>query len=314
MTARVLALTGGIGGAKLALGLYQTLGSGELAALVNTGDDFEHLGLHISPDIDTLLYTLAGLADPERGWGRAGETWQFMSELRRLGGEDWFLLGDRDLALHVERTRALRAGQSLTAVTAAIAVRLGIHAHLLPMSDHAVRTTLDTNAGVLEFQRYFVAERAKPAVRHIEYRGAATARASAQALTLLANPALEAVILCPSNPWLSVAPLLALPELRAALLACSAPVIAVTPIVGGRAIKGPTAKIMAELGLPVTAAAVARYYGELLDGYVLDHADAALAKEIAVPVLTTNTVMKNDADKQALAREVCAFARRLLQR
>jgi LPPG:FO 2-phospho-L-lactate transferase len=311
LTARILALSGGIGGAKLALGLYQTLGAGELAVLVNTADDFEHLGLYISPDVDTLLYTLAGLADPERGWGRAGETWQFMAELRRLGGEDWFLLGDKDLALHVERTRRLRAGASLTAITGEIAGRFGIQAQVLPMSDQPVRTILTTDAGVLDFQRYFVGLRAQPAVRSIEYRGAATAAANSEVLSLLADPALEAVILCPSNPWLSIAPLLAIPALRAALSACTAPVVAVSPIVGGAAIKGPTAKIMTELGLPVTAAAVARYYGDLLDGYVLDRADAAMAPDLGLPALATATVMKTDEDKRRLAREVVAFARQL---
>lgn len=311
MTARILALSGGIGGAKLALGLYQTLGAGELAVLVNTADDFEHLGLCISPDVDTVLYTLAGLADPERGWGRAGETWQFMAELRRLGGEDWFSLGDKDLALHVERTRQLRAGASLTAITAAIAGRFGMHAQVLPMSDQPVRTILSTDAGVLDFQRYFVGLRAQPAVHRIEYRGAATAAANAEALSLLADPALEAVLLCPSNPWLSIAPLLAIPALRAALSACTAPVVAVSPIVGGAAIKGPTAKIMTELGLPVTAATVARYYGDLLDGYVLDRADASMASDLGLPSLATATVMKTDEDKRRLAREVVAFARQL---
>lgn len=311
MKARILALSGGIGGAKLASGLYQALGAGELAVLVNTADDFEHLGLYISPDVDTLLYTLAGLADPERGWGRAGETWQFMAELRRLGGEDWFLLGDKDLALHVERTRQLRGGANLTAITGAIAARFSIQAQVLPMSDQPVRTILTTDAGVLDFQRYFVGLRAQPAVHGIEYRGAGTAAANPGALSLLADPALEAVILCPSNPWLSIAPLLAIPALRAALSACRAPVVAVSPIVGGAAIKGPTAKIMTELGLPVTAAAVARYYGDLLDGYVLDRSDAALAPDLGLPALVTATVMKTAEDKQRLAREVVAFARQL---
>ena len=311
MTARILALSGGIGGAKLASGLYQALGAGELAVLVNTADDFEHLGLYISPDVDTLLYTLAGLADPERGWGRAAETWQFMAELRRLGGEDWFSLGDKDLALHVERTRQLRAGASLAALTGAIAGRFGIQAQVLPMSNQPVRTILTTDAGVLDFQRYFVRLRAQPVVHGIEYRGAGTAAASPEALYLLADPALEAVILCPSNPWLSIAPLLAIPALRAALSACRAPVVAVSPIVGGAAIKGPTAKIMTELGLPVTATAVARYYGDLLDGYVLDHSDAAMAPDLGLPALVTATVMKTAEDKQRLAREVVAFARQL---
>ncbi len=311
MNPRVLALSGGIGGAKLALGLYQTMAPNTLTVLANTGDDFDHLGLHISPDVDTLLYTLAGLADTERGWGRAGETWRFMTELRRLGAEDWFSLGDQDLALHVERTRALRAGEGLTSITTRVANRFGIHAQLLPMSDDAVRTQLSTSIGVLDFQRYFVAERTLPTVQHIEYQGAADAAANPKVLALLANEALQAVVICPSNPWLSIAPLLAIPALNSAIAACTAPVIAISPIVGGAAIKGPTAKIMTELGLPVTAAEVARFYGTLLDGYVIDHADAALANEIGIPVLTTSTVMRNDDDKQRLAREVLDFAQAL---
>ncbi len=311
MNPRVLALSGGIGGAKLALGLYQTMAPNTLTVLANTGDDFDHLGLHISPDVDTLLYTLAGLADTERGWGRAGETWRFMTELRRLGAEDWFSLGDQDLALHVERTRALRTGEGLTSITTRVANRFGIHAQLLPMSDDAVRTQLSTSIGVLDFQRYFVAERTLPTVQHIEYQGAADAAANPKVLALLANEALQAVVICPSNPWLSIAPLLAIPALNSAIAACKAPVIAISPIVGGAAIKGPTAKIMTELGLPVTAAEVARFYGTLLDGYVIDHADAALANEIGIPVLTTSTVMRNDDDKQRLAREVLDFAQAL---
>ena len=311
---RVLALCGGVGGAKLALGLARTVPPQDLAIVINTSDDFEHLGLAISPDVDTVIYTLAGLSNPELGWGLAGETWAFMDQLRRLGGEDWFQLGDRDLALHIERTRRLNAGESLSAITADVAQRLGVSCTLWPMSDDPVRTILETGEGTLPFQRYFVDRRAEPAVRSIAYQGAETARPHAQALATLRDPALEAVIVCPSNPWLSVAPLLAMPALRTALAKTTATVVAVSPIVGGMAIKGPTAKLMAELGLPVTAAQVARFYDGLIDGYVLDETDSDLAATIneqGVATAIMPTVMRDLAHKQALAEGVLAFARSL---
>ncbi|MCS6947509.1 MAG: 2-phospho-L-lactate transferase [Steroidobacteraceae bacterium] len=307
----MLALSGGIGGAKLALGLQAVLPRGALAVLANTGDDFEHLGLLICPDIDTLLYTLSGRADPQRGWGRADETWHCLDALRELGGEDWFALGDRDLALHIVRTQRLRRGERLTEVTAALADRFGLATRILPMADDPVRTWLRTDAGELEFQRYFVALRAAPAVRAIEYRGATTARANPIALDLLRSAELDAVVICPSNPWLSIAPLLALPELRAALLATAAPVVGVSPIVGGRALKGPTAKIMSELGYEVSARAVAEFYGELLDGFVLDTVDAALAARLPLPTFIGATVMQNLDDKRRLAADVLRFAAQL---
>lgn len=306
--ARVLALSGGIGGAKLALGLYRAVGAHELAVLVNTGDDFDHLGLRICPDVDTLLYTLSAIADRDRGWGRAEETWNFLGELRRLGGPDWFMLGDKDLALHVQRTLALREGSGLADFTAGIARQLGIDAAVLPMTDADVRTVLDTDAGRLEFQDYFVARRAAPKVAAIQYQGATTATPNDKALELLASPALQAVVLCPSNPWLSIAPMLAMPALRAALQATRAPIVAVSPIVGGAALKGPAAKIMAELGLPVSAVEIARYYGDLLDGFVLDNIDRAATAQLQLPVLCTDTVMRNDADKERLAEETMRFA------
>ena len=314
MSIRVLALCGGIGGAKLALGLTRVLPAEDLAILVNTGDDFEHLGLSISPDIDTVTYTLAGLNNTELGWGLAGETWAFMDQLKKLGGEGWFNLGDRDLALHVERTRRLHAGESLSAITADVAQKLGIAPALWPMSDDPVRTVLDTDEGTLEFQRYFVGRQAQPAVRALTYQGADTARPNPAALAALADPALEAVIVCPSNPWLSIAPLLAMPALRKALIQTRAPVIAVSPIVGGKAIKGPTAKLMGELGLPVTASAVADYYAAFTDGYMLDTADAALADAVAALGMAVDvqpTVMTDLPSKEALATAVLAFAERL---
>jgi LPPG:FO 2-phospho-L-lactate transferase len=314
VSVRVLALCGGVGGAKLALGLSHVMPGEELAILVNTGDDFEHLGLSISPDIDTVVYTLAGIANAQQGWGLAGESWAFMDQLRKLGGEDWFQLGDRDLALHVERTRRLRAGETLSAITADVAHRLGVAPRLLPMSDDPVRTMVETDEGTLSFQRYFVGRRAQPAVRAIRYDGADAASPNAAALAALADPALEAVILCPSNPWLSIAPLLAMPALREALADTRAPVVAVSPIIAGQAVKGPTAKLMGELGLAPSATTVARYYDGLIDGFLLDDADAALARDIAASggaVDCAPSLMTDLPSRIALARRALAFAARL---
>ena len=308
---KILALSGGIGGAKLALGLYRVLPPEELTLIVNTGDDFEHLGLTICPDLDTTLYTLAGLANPELGWGRRDETWTFMKTLESLGGESWFRLGDGDLALHVERTRRLKAGETLSAVIAAVAARLGIQATILPMSDDPVRTRVATDAGELAFQDYFVRLRCAPQVRALHFAGAAAAAVAPGALAALAAPQLEAIILCPSNPYLSVDPILAVPGMRAALRSSGAPVIAVTPLVGGEAIKGPTAKIMRELGLAPSPLTIAHHYAGLIDGFVLDARDAALAPQFALPVHVTDTVMVALTDRERLAREALSFAARL---
>jgi len=304
----VLALSGGIGGAKLALGLSRVLPAGQLTVIANTGDDFEHLGLSISPDLDTLMYTLADLDNPETGWGRRGETWTFMAALDSLGGETWFKLGDGDLAVHVERTRRLHAGERLAAITHDFCRRLGIGARLLPMSDDRVRTRLSTSEGRLEFQEYFVHRRCAPEVREIEFAGAAAARANPAFLAALAEPQLRAVVICPSNPFISVDPILALPGVRAALAKCRAPVLAISPIIGGQAVKGPTAKMMAELGLSVSAVTVARHYRDFLDGFVLDEADAPLAPELDMPFTLAKTLMRTLEDRETLARRVLEFA------
>jgi LPPG:FO 2-phospho-L-lactate transferase len=304
----VTALCGGIGGAKLALGLSRVLAPGQLRVVVNTGDDFEHLGLHISPDIDTVLYTLSGLADPVRGWGQVDETWAFMAALEALGGETWFRLGDRDLATHVERTRRLRAGESLSSVVEAFAQSLGIATRILPMSDDSVRTVVETDEGALAFQDYFVRRQCRPRVSAMRYDGADTAGVLPAVLDTIADPQQTAIILCPSNPYLSIDPILAIPSLRRALMAAPAPLIAVSPIVAGRAIKGPTAKLMAELGLEVSSAEIARYYGDLIDGFVLDTADADLAAGIGCPTHVTNTVMESLGDREQLARTCLSFA------
>jgi LPPG:FO 2-phospho-L-lactate transferase len=311
---RVVALSGGIGGAKLALGLYRTLPPDCLMVVCNTGDDFEHLGLSISPDLDTVMYTLAGVANPETGWGRAGETWSFMRALEQLGGETWFRLGDADLATHVERTRRLAAGESPSAISDDFCRRLGVRARLAPMCDEPVRTLVCTDEGILPFQRYFVERRCAPSVRGFEFRGASDARPPSAPCDALASEGLEAVVICPSNPFISIDPILAVPGMRAALAACRAPVVAVSPIIGGQAVKGPTAKMMAELGMPTTARAVAEYYAGLLDAFVLDHADADEAGSIEVPCLITRTLMVSEDDKRTLAAEVLVFARRLAQR
>ena len=307
----VIALCGGVGGAKMAFGLARVLAKDELTLVVNTGDDFEHLGLAVSPDIDTVIYTLAGLADRERGWGLAGETWNFMAALRRLGGEDWFQLGDHDLAMHVERTRRLAAGQSLSQVTAHLAHGLGLGCAIAPMSDQPVRTWIDTEGGPLAFQHYFVRERCAPVARAVRFVGSAEARPSPAFAAALARPDLAAVMICPSNPYLSIDPILSIPGVRAAILAAGAPCVAVSPIVGGQAIKGPAAKLMTELGVTPGVAAIAAHYAGLIDGLILDTVDAgdALAIERSgVATCVTATVMRGDADRIALARDALAFA------
>ena len=310
----VVALSGGVGGAKLALGLATLLAPEELTIVANVGDDFEHLGLTICPDLDTLMYTLAGLANAETGWGRAGESWNFLTALEELGGETWFRLGDRDLATHVERTRRLRAGETLSQATAELCARLGIRVRVLPASDAPVRTIVQTPEGPLAFQHYFVRERCMPAVTGFAFAGASDAAPAPGVVEALADPALVAVIICPSNPFISIDPILALPGMRDALTRAAGPVVAVSPIVGGAALKGPTAKMMAELRLPSSATAVARHYAGLARGFVLDAVDAPLAGEIetaGVRVHVTNTVMRSLEDRVGLARAVLEFAAQL---
>jgi LPPG:FO 2-phospho-L-lactate transferase len=313
-TSCFLALTGGIGGAKLALGLSQLLSADDLALIVNTGDDFQHLGLHISPDIDTLVYTLAGLNNPETGWGRSDETWHFMQALGTLGGETWFSLGDRDLAMNVERSYRLRAGQTLSQVTAALATALGIRHTILPMSDDPVHTRVLTAQGPMDFQHYFVREKCAPAVTGFEFEGIDRARPHPDIEAWLTRPDLAGVFLCPSNPFVSVDPILSLPGLREQLRTCPAPIIAVSPVVGGAAIKGPTVKMMQELSLPNSASWVAEYYRDFLDGFILDTADQALRPEIENMGLTVevkNTVMVSLEDRVQLARTCLEMAHKI---
>ncbi|MCP5181249.1 MAG: 2-phospho-L-lactate transferase [Pseudomonadales bacterium] len=305
--ARYLAITGGVGGAKLALGLAHVLTPDEVLFVVNTGDDFEHLGLAISPDLDTLTYTLADLNNTELGWGRRDETWQCLDTLAELGGESWFRLGDRDLALHFHRTQLLRAGASLSQVTAEIARRLGIRHGLAPMSDQPIRTIVHTAKGALNFQHYFVRDRCAPAVTGFHFDGIPSARLSPVVADWLTD--CQGVIICPSNPFVSVDPVLAVPGMREAL--ARLPVVAVSPIVDGMAIKGPTAKMMAELKVPATAAQVASHYGELLTGFVLDEADAAVHDTLPVRTVVTRTVMLTLQDRIDLARVTVEFLQSL---
>ena len=284
---------------------------GNLTVVANTGDDFEHLGLHVAPDLDTLTYALAGLDNPQTGWGRRDETWSFMATLAELGGETWFRLGDRDLAMHVERTRRLKGGETLSGITAEIALRLGIESRILPMTDDKVRTRVVTREGVLDFQHYFVGRQCAPLVTGFTFEGADAAAPHPDVLAALRHPGLRAVIICPSNPFISIDPILALPALRQALAATAAPVIAVSPIIAGRAVKGPTAKMMTELELHVDPLTVAAHYRGLIDGYVMDDADSQMAAMLDLPVETTRTLMQSLDDREALASAVLAFADRI---
>ena len=310
---RILALCGGVGGAKLALGLAR-IAAERLTVVVNTGDDFTHLGLHISPDLDTVLYTLAGVADPEKGWGRASETWNFMAALTQIGGQDWFQLGDKDLALHVERTSRLADGESLSAIARRLSRQFGVIPDIVPMTDAPVHTQVITDRGSLPFQQYFVKERCMPRVRAIEFDGAGKAALSKGFSAALRDPALEAIFVCPSNPYLSIDPLLALAGVKEGLSGAAAPVIAVSPLIEGQALKGPTAKIMTELGLEPSALSIARHYGALLNGFVVDSRDAELCGPLRAMGLEARAApiyMKSLNDRIALAHTVLNFADRI---
>ncbi|NHO66023.1 2-phospho-L-lactate transferase [Aestuariicella hydrocarbonica] len=307
----VVVLSGGVGGAKLALGLYRILPEQSLSVVVNTGDDFNHYGLRICPDLDTALYTLADLSDKEQGWGRANESWQCLQTLAELGGDNWFRLGDRDLALHLLRTQHLSEGATLTQCIHRLAANMGIGAQILPMSDQVVATELATDQGRLPFQEYFVRRQCQPVVESMHYTGAEVAQPSDEVLSALAQPDLRAIVIAPSNPYLSVAPILSIVGMKAALQRASAPVIAVSPVIGGAAVKGPTAKIMQELNLQPSALTVANFYKDLIDGFVLDTTDESLLSQLPVAGLSTNTLMTSLPDRERLAEEVLGFADQL---
>lgn len=308
----VLALSGGVGGAKLAAGLAAVLAPEDLTIAVNTGDDFEHLGLTICPDIDSVTYALAGLNDTQRGWGVKDETWQAMAMLKALGEADWFNLGDRDLGMHVARSWRLRTGETLSAVTTRLTRELGIAHAIVPMSDAPVRTQIGTADGWLDFQRYFVAEQCRPVATGIRFAGVPGAAAAPALAEALARDDLGAIIICPSNPYLSVDPILAVDGVREALEARRVPLVAVSPLVGGTALKGPLAKLLGELGQPVSNQTIADHYGELLDHLVIDTADAADAEGLrtgALSVTITGTVMCGADDRERLARVALSAAR-----
>jgi len=303
---RIVALCGGVGGAKLAYGFARVLPPDDLTVIVNTGDDFEHFGLRICPDVDTVMYTLSDRDNRDTGWGRAAETWAVMDEVGRLGGETWFKLGDKDLALHLLRRQLLDGGARLSEVTRQLAARLGVQSAVLPMSDEPVRTIVETAEGDLAFQDYFVRRRCEPQVTGFRFEGATQARPSPEVEAALSDPGLHGIVICPSNPYVSVGPILAIDGIRKRLERASVPIIAVSPIVAGRAIKGPAAKMMAELSGPVSALLVARLYGKLIDAMVLDEQDHALLGERCDDdprLFLAPTVMRTSDDRIALARD-----------
>lgn len=303
---KAVALAGGVGGAKLADGLAQILPPENLTVIVNTGDDFEHLGLTICPDLDTVCYTLAGIANPATGWGRSAETYQALETLGELAGPTWFRLGDRDLGLHLERTRLMRSGKTLSQVTQHICHAFGVNCTVLPMSDDPTPTWVYTKDGTLSFQEYFVRRRCQPEVTGFNFADIEQSKPAPGVLE--AVQAADLVVICPSNPWVSIGPILAVPGLSAAIE--TRRVVAVSPIVGGQALKGPAAKMYCEMGIDPSALSVAKHYAGLLSGMVMDQLDEGLCAEIArlgMRTLVTNTLMKTGADRKRLAGEVIQF-------
>lgn len=302
---KVVALAGGVGGAKLADGLSSVLAPDDLTVVVNTGDDFKHLGLYVCPDLDTVCYNLAGLYNPETGWGRDHESWTVHQELEALGGPAWFRLGDRDLATHLERTRRLQTGESLSKITQDFCRRWGIASKVLPMSDEQIPTIVLTDEGEMAFQEYFVARQCQPKVTGFRFANILGSRPAPGVLEAILGA--ELVVICPSNPWVSIDPILGVPGIRAALEGKI--VVAVSPLIGGRALKGPAAKMFSELEIEPSAVAVARHYGSLLSGFVIDREDENLTKLIGFPALITDTIMLEREQRISLAEEVLSFAR-----
>jgi LPPG:FO 2-phospho-L-lactate transferase len=311
---KVTLLAGGTGGAKLAHGFQMALPPGDLTVIVNVGDDAEHHGLLVCPDLDTIMYTLAGIADREQGWGVAGDTFTAMAQLARYGADTWFRIGDADLATHVRRAHLMAGGASLADATAVMAASLGVPSHLVPATNDRLRTQLTTDAGELDFQEYFVQRRQRDEVRTVRFDGAEAARPSPAALVELATA--ELVVIGPSNPIVSIAPILAIPGLREALTASPAPRIGVSGIVAGKALRGPADRMLASLGHESSALGVARLYEGLVERFVIDEADAALAPAIealgmAVSVLPT--VMRDDDDRARLARALVELGEGMLR-
>jgi len=305
----VLALAGGVGGAKLALGLARCLPPDDLVICVNTGDDESFHGLHVSPDLDTMMYTLSGLSNQETGWGVEGDTFTALEMLGKFGAETWFNLGDRDLATHIRRTQLLSDGKTLSEVTSELNRSLGVAHHVIPMSDDPVRTVLSTDEGELPMQRYFVGRRAEPKVKEVRYLGADTATLAPGLESAIAGAGM--LVLCPSNPYLSLGPILALPGVRQRLRAFPGKKVCVSPIVGGDSVKGPAGKIMAELGKQVSCVEIAREYRDICDVFMMDLRDRALASEIeemGITPLVASIIMETEEDKIALAKEILALA------
>jgi len=309
ITQNVVALAGGVGGSKLAYGLAQIVAPEHLTIIVNTGDDFEHLGLYIAPDLDTVMYTLAGVNNPATGWGVKDESWNMMAAMARYIGPTWFQLGDRDLATHLLRTTWLHDNYSYNQVTKELCRRLGVRCTVLPMTEQPVRTMVQTESGELAFQEYFVKLKCEPVVTGLRYAGAEGAQPSREVVSAVRQS--DVIVFCPSNPLLSLDPILALPTMRRVLAASRSPKIAVSPLIKGQALKGPAAKLMKELNMDVSAAGVAHYLREVLTGFVIDHADQAEEEAITnlgLRTLVTGTVMTNNETKVQLAQEILAFA------
>jgi LPPG:FO 2-phospho-L-lactate transferase len=312
---KVCALAGGVGGAKLASGLQDVLRPGDLSMVVNTADDFDLWGLHICPDLDTVMYTLAGISNPETGWGIVNESFETLNMLESYGEETWFKLGDRDLATHILRTSRMISGETLTEVSAGLSIALGVESAVLPMSDDPVLTILETPEGRLEFQEYFVRRGQRDKVLGIELRGIEEAGPTESVLAAISGA--DVIVFCPSNPVVSVGPILALPGMTEALATSSAPKVAVSPIVGGRALKGPADRMLASLGHEVSATGVARMYAGLVDGMVVDRADQSERAGIEVlgmRVLVTESVMHDAEDRARLASETLEFGAGLVAR
>lgn len=309
-----LALSGGIGGAKLALGLEHIFNSPKLMIAGNTGDDFEHFGLNISPDLDTLLYTLSGKSDLERGWGLANETWSFMKAMKEIGGETWFQLGDRDLAIHVERTRRLKEGERLSLITSSFCRKFGVKSHIVPATDDSLKTLVKTPKGILSFQHYFVRDQCRPKILGLNYEGSENAQPCPALEEALESSLLETVVLCPSNPFLSIDPILAVKGVREKLKSSNARVLAVSPIVGGDAVKGPTANNLRDLGFSVSAYTIAKYYSDFIDGFMLDKEDEneiSRIESLGIQVGLADTVMTDLQSKIKLAEDVLRFSKTL---
>lgn len=309
---KVTALAGGVGGARLAAGLEAALPEGSLSVVVNTADDFDLWGLRICPDLDTVMYTLAGIANPGTGWGIAGETFDALEMLGRYGEDTWFWLGDRDIATHLLRSSRLRSGETLTDITRDLCSWLGVASEVLPMCDEPVATVLDTPEGELEFQEYFVRRGQRDEVRNVRFRGIEEARPTEAVLRRLRES--DAIVFCPSNPVVSLGPILAVPGMREALGEAGAPKVAVSPIVGGKALKGPADKMLSSTGHASSASGVSRIYSGLVDAMVMDHADkdeAAEIESLGLRAFATDAVMRGEPDRARLAREVLRIAEEL---